>query len=191
MLSHHSCDALVVDLAALRLADLRRHPPPAVPASMFVLRVSNLLDQLFIVERALRWRTLARRVESAARYPQQLAHHRRRIGLSMLFDPRVLHIDSPGSSGALLRRRPLRTVRASFPAHGSSHPTARKRTGPATTELASMRSALEVCSPCRVERIGIAANLRVALYGQCRRSEEVDFMSLLDARGTAGEYPIS
>lgn len=28
----------------------------------------------------------------------------------------------PGSDGALLRRRPLRTVRASFPAHGSSKP---------------------------------------------------------------------
>src|SRR5438552_5463196 len=94
MLSHYSCDALVIDLAALRLADLRRHPPPAVPASMFVLRVSNLLDQLFVVERALRRRTHARRVESAARDRQQLAHHRRRIGLSMLFDPRVLHIDS-------------------------------------------------------------------------------------------------
>jgi hypothetical protein len=94
MLAHHACDTLVIDLAALRFADFRRHSPPAVPAPMFVLRVPNLLDQLFVVERALGWRSHARRVESAARDRQQLAHHRRRIGLSMLFDPRVLHIDS-------------------------------------------------------------------------------------------------
>ena len=37
----------------------------------------------------------------------------------------MLSTDPSGGGGALLRRRPLRTVHASFPAHGSSHPAAR------------------------------------------------------------------
>ena len=48
---------------------------------MFALRAPNLLDQLLVAERALRRRAPARRVQSAARDRQQLAHHRRRIDL--------------------------------------------------------------------------------------------------------------
>src|SRR5450631_430372 len=94
VLAHHPCNALVIDWTALRLADLRRHPTPAISSSLFALRVPNLLDQLFVLQRALRGRALVLLMESAAQHRQQLAHHRRRIDLSMLFNPRVLHIDS-------------------------------------------------------------------------------------------------
>ena len=61
MLAHQPRDALVVDLAALRLADLGGHASPAVAASMLAVPMSNLLDQLFIAERALRGRARALR----------------------------------------------------------------------------------------------------------------------------------
>lgn len=109
----------------------------------------------------------------------------------MRFNPGVPHIDSPGGSSALLRRRPLRTVLASFPAHGSSHPTARKRTEPTTTESMGMHPLLKVDAPCRVERVGVTANLRVALDRQGRSAEESDRGSLSCAGGAAGEDPIS
>ena len=54
-----------------------------------------------------------------------------------------------------------------------------------------MRSAPEVCGPCWVERIGIAANLRVALDWQCRRSEQLELPPLLGAIGMASEDPVS
>ena len=85
VLAHDTSDPFVIDLAALRLRDLRRHSTTTIATSMFALRLSNLLDQIFIAERTLRRenRTIAWK-PCAPRHRQQLAHHRRRIRMSML-----------------------------------------------------------------------------------------------------------
>lgn len=98
VLAHHTRDALVIDRAALRLADLGGHSASAVAASMFALGVADLADQVLVVLDALRGCSHACGVETAARDRQQLAHQRRRIDLSMLLDPCVLHIDPSQST---------------------------------------------------------------------------------------------
>ena len=123
---------------------------------------------------------------AAARDLQRPAQQAQRIGIALSVNEGVPHSDSPGGSSALLRRRPLRTVLASFPAHGSSHPTARKRTEPTTTEAMDMRPLLKVGAPCRVERVGVTANLRVALDRQGRSAEEIDRVVLSCTGGATG-----
>src|SRR5450631_4924011 len=102
---------------------------------MFALRVPNLLDQLFVLQRALRGRALVRRMESAARHRQQLAHHRRRIDLSMLFNPRVLHIDSLAKYAAAFFKISFSSLSLAFSCLNRLNPASSSDTGCAGARL--------------------------------------------------------
>jgi hypothetical protein len=95
MLAHEPTDALVVDLASERFADLRRHPATSVTPFVFLSArggsarppqppptLRSDLSRLAAALRPLR--------DSA----EQLAHHRNRIQLAVREYPGVLHIDS-------------------------------------------------------------------------------------------------
>src|SRR5205814_413069 len=137
MLAHHPGHPLVIDRTTLRLADLGGHAASAVAASMPALGVANQLHQLLVVLRALGRCPHARGVKPAARDRQQLAHHRRRIDLSLLFDPRVLHIDSLAKYAAAFFRISFSSLSLAFSCRKRLNSASSSDTGCAGARLTS------------------------------------------------------